>query len=67
MHKYYGGIDKFNNINLINRCIVYAIEKEAEIPKLIKGLIQKLNTFTDEFEGNKMMRSAEEILKDYGM
>jgi len=69
MYKYYGGIDRFNNISLVNKCILHAIKKEAEIPKLIKELIQKFNTFANDFEStsNKKMRSAEEILKDYGM
>ncbi len=68
--KYYGGIDKFydEDWELFVDCLEHAINKENEIPRLIK-------TFIDKFEKgenpigtfNKKMRSAEEIMKDYGI
>ena len=50
-------------------CLNYAIMKENEIPRLIEIIFNKktnsnLNDLSMTF--NKKMRSAEEILKDYG-
>ena len=69
MHKYYGGIEKFydEDYHLFLDCLNHAIEKENEIPRLIEMIFNKL-TKNEEFTSiKKNMRSAEEILKDYGL
>lgn len=68
MHKYYGSIDWFENepVFLFCNCLERGIEKEMEIPRLIEHItkiIKKEPIFTEK-EG---MRSAEEIMKDYGL
>ena len=69
LHKYYGGIDWFENkpLYLLVECLKHSLDKENEIPKL-------LNMALDYIEGNKKiepinknMRSAREIMKDYGL
>ena len=47
-------------------CLEYAINKENEIPRLIKKI---LDDFDNKSIGtfNSKMRSAQEILSDYGL
>lgn len=55
---------------LLVNCLENAVKKEQEIPKLI---LECINMITDKnysiskLEDNKKMRSAEEIMKDYGL
>lgn len=50
-------------------CLKYAVEKEKEIPRIIELIFKKIsgNTQNTIQEFNKKMRSAKEILKDYGL
>ncbi len=50
-------------------CLEYAIKKENEIPRLIEIIFDKLNVKNNENiqSFNKKMRSASEIMKDYGL
>ena len=70
LYKYYGGINFFKNKNLklLVDCVSHAIEKEMQIPKMINKVIDSIKNkdFKSEFI-NKNMRSAEEIMKDYGL
>ena len=48
--------------------IEYAVHKENEIPRIIQMVYDKL--FDNEsisFNSNKIMRKAEDIMKDYGL
>ena len=69
MYKYYGGIEYFydKDWELLVDCLKYAVNKENEIPRLIEMIFNKLqnNDVIDTF--NKKMRSAEDIMKDYGL
>ena len=47
-------------------CLEYAIYKENEIPRLIELAFNKFNGSTI-FKSNKLMRTKDEILKDYGL
>lgn len=68
LHKHYGGIDKFDDLEIMNDCILHAIKKESEIPKLVSEIIQKINCYINgETQENRKLRSAEEIMKDYGL
>ena len=49
-------------------CLEYAVHKENEIPRIIQMVYDKL--FDNEsisFNSNKIMRKAEDIMKDYGL
>ena len=63
MYKYYGGIEYFydKDWELFVNCLEY------EIPRLIEIIFNKIqnNDVIDTF--NKKMRSAEDIMKDYGL
>lgn len=49
-------------------CLEYAVNKENEIPRLIDLVFKKISSNNKSFSSfNKNMRSAEEILKDYGL
>jgi len=49
-------------------CLEYAVNKENEIPRLIDLIFKRLSSNDKSFSNfNKKMRSAEEILKDYGL
>lgn len=69
MYKYYGGIEYFydKDWELFVDCLEYAINKDNEIPRLIEIIFNKIqnNDVIDTF--NKKMRSAEDIMKDYGL
>jgi len=74
LHKDYGGIEWFNDKPLIflSNCLKNSIENELKIPKLIQKYIDQMlgketSISNDDFEINKKMRSAEEIMKDYGL
>lgn len=68
MYKFYGGIEYFydKDYELFIDCLNYAVTKENEIPRLIEIIFNKItgNNFN---AINKNMRSAEDILKDYGL
>lgn len=53
------------------QCLDNGVKKEAELPKLINEIVKKLSgssSFIPQFDPPaKKMRSAEEILKDYGL
>ena len=74
MYKHYGGIDWFDDKPsfLLEKCLDNGVKKESELPKLINEIVKKVShskTFIPQFEQNstKKMRSAEEIMKDYGL
>lgn len=49
-------------------CLEHAVDKENEIPKIINMIYDKLNKSPEAIQSfNKKMRSAEEIMKDYGL
>ena len=54
-------------------CLDNGIKKEMELPKLINEIVKAIsnkNTFVKQFDNVKpkrKMRSAEEIMKDYGL
>lgn len=50
-------------------CLEYAVNKQNEIPRIIDFVFDKIfGKNTDNIPiFNKKMRSAEEILKDYGL
>lgn len=56
---------------LLAKCLENAINKEMELPKLINEIVKKISgssSFVPQFEKpRKKMRSAEDILKDYGL
>lgn len=68
LYKYYGGIDWFENkpVFLLGECLRTAIKKEGEIPKLINEILSLL-LGQPNFEERTNMRTAEEIMKDYGL
>lgn len=55
---------------LLAKCLENAVKKEQEIPNLI---LECINAITDKsyslgnLKINKKMRSAEDIMKDYGL
>ena len=55
----------------MSKCLDNAIKKETELPKLINEIVKKLSksdAFIPQFDTpTKKMRSAEDILKDYGL
>ena len=55
----------------MTQCLDNGVKKELELPKLINEIIKKLSgssSFIPHFDPPpKKMRSAEEILKDYGL
>ena len=68
--KYYGGIEKFyeEDWTFFVDCLEYAVYKDNEIPRIVNILINKFFNNDTVFETfNKKMRSAEDILKDYGI
>ena len=73
MYKHYGGVERFKGYSsfLFVKCLENGIKKENELPKLINEIVKELSTndtFVPQFEKPvKKMRSAEEILKDYGL
>lgn len=69
LHKYYGGIDWFEDksVFLFVTCLENAIKKENAIPKFIYGLVCKITGQPAEYEEKKNMRTAAEIMKDYGL
>lgn len=74
LYKHYGGIDWFDNKPsfLLADCLDNAVKKESELPKLINEIVKKVShekTFIPHFDNHpkKKMRSAEEIMKDYGL
>ena len=44
-----------------------AINKENEIPKLIKMFLNQFVSEDDSNDSSKVMRSAEDIMNDYGL
>lgn len=56
----------------MGKCLDNAIKKETELPKLINEIVKKISnkkTFVPQLEQKpkRKMRSAEEIMKDYGL
>lgn len=56
----------------MSKCLDNALKKELELPKLINEVVKALTgkSFVKEFDtpkNTRKMRSAEEILKDYGL
>lgn len=68
-YKYYGGIEWFENkpFILLSECLKHAIDKENELPKLLNMALDYINGKKEIEPINKQMRSAEEIMKDYGL
>lgn len=57
---------------LLGQCLDNAVKKETELPKLINEIVKKLSNKSSfvpqlEHKPKKKMRSAEEIMKDYGL
>lgn len=55
---------------LLSKCLDNALKKELELPKLINEIVKTLTgeSFVKELDPpTKKMRSAEDILKDYGL
>lgn len=50
-------------------CLSHAVAKEEEIPKIIRIVFEKLtNEVSNSIEPiNRKMRTAKEIMKDYGL
>lgn len=49
-------------------CLEHAVNKENEIPRIINMIYDSLNKNPESIQSfNKNMRSAEEIMKDYGL
>ena len=49
-------------------CLEHAIDKENEIPRIINIIYDTLNKNPEAIQSfNQNMRSAEEIMKDYGL
>lgn len=46
---------------------MYAINKENEIPKLIKMFLNQFVSEDDSNDSSKVMRSAKDIMNDYGL
>ena len=69
LFKYYGGIDWFEDksFDLFIDCLNHAITKENEIPKLINKVFEHLSNKTQFKSLKKKMKSAEELLKEYGL
>lgn len=74
LYKHYGGIDWFEDKPsfLLGECLDNGIKKETELPKLINEIVKKLShekSFVPQLEQKpkKKMRSAEDIMKDYGL
>lgn len=71
LYKHYGGIEKFKRSSfLLSNCLDNAVKKETELPKLINEIVKQLSgsSFIPQFDPPaKKMRSAEDILKDYGL
>lgn len=55
----------------MSQCLENAMKKETELPKLINEIVKEItgkSAFIPQFETpKKKMRSAEEIMKDYGL
>lgn len=51
---------------MLSKCLFAAIKKEAEIPKIINKILLALMGETT-FDEKENMRSAEDIMKDYGL
>lgn len=69
LYKYYGGIEWFNDkpFFLLVDCLKEGIEKELELPRIIQEIYEFINGKPQVNSINKKMRSAKEILKDYGL
>lgn len=69
MYKYYGGIEYFYDKDwaLFVDCLEHAVYKENEIPRLIEIIFNKIQNNNVISTFNKKMRSAEDIMKDYGL
>ena len=72
LHKHYGGIDFFNgkSTRLMVRCLERAIKKESEIPNMLFECMKMITgerEIPDFKQISKLMRSREDILKDYGL
>lgn len=67
--KYYGGIEYFydKDWELCVDCLECALDKENQIPKIISMIFDMITNKTKIGTFNKKMRSAEEIMKDYGL
>lgn len=68
LYKYYGGIEWFNNkpFYLFVGCLQNCVEQERKLYDIANSIINK----TDEIKVpklNKKMRTAEEIMNDYGL
>ena len=69
LYKYYGGIEWFDDkpFFLLTECLKHSIEKENELPKLLNMALDYIEGNKEIEPINKHMRSAEEIMKDYGL
>lgn len=48
-------------------CLEYAVKKENELPKIIEIIFNKITNNQNFTSFNRKMRTATEILKDYGL
>lgn len=69
LYKYYGGIEWFEDKSfiLLSECLKHCIDKENEIPRLLNMALDYIQGKKEIEPINKKMRSAEEIMKDYGL
>ena len=69
LYKDYGGIEWFDDMPfiLLIECLKHSLDKENELPKLFNMVLDYINGNKNIEPINKKMRSAEEIMKDYGL
>lgn len=69
LYKYYGGIEWFEDkpFILLVECLKHSVDKQNEIPKLLNMALDYMLGNKNIEPINKQMRSAEEIMKDYGL
>lgn len=69
MYKYYGGIEWFEDksFNLLTECLKHSLDKENELPRLLNMALDYIQGKKEIEPINKQMRSAKEIMQDYGL
>lgn len=69
MYKYYGGIEWFEDksFNLLIECLKHSLDKENELPRLLNMALDYIQGKKEIEPINKQMRSAKEIMQDYGL
>ena len=69
MYKYYGGIEWFEDksFTLLTECLKHSLDKENELPRLLNMALDYIQGKKEIEPINKQMRSAKEIMQDYGL